>query len=221
MDTIAVSASRSRPTPARSRARRERDSDFAFAFAATRYARAMPARSPQLLVKMILPTRQNVQQLASELGARLSARFAAAGFAETPAVGLSIDRAGDIRVSGARDDLGAIAREVTADEGLQRLIRATDAIAAHAYAMENGGRLRPHCAYRLSSDPQEIVAQYANVHVDRPTATSITYGNGTVSVAADGAAWARGQGVGTGPQMPRMAPDQPDPVSALGPLSRE
>jgi hypothetical protein len=191
MDSSAVSASRYSPAPARPQART--DTDFAAVFAAARTAAAAPARSPLLLTRVILPTRQNVQQLASELGAKLTSRLSVAGLARTPAVGLSVDESGAVRVSGERGDLAAVERAVTSDEGLQRLIRATSAIASHAYDMENGGRLEAQRAYRLSSDPQEIVAHSANQSAGRQgAATSISYCGGAVSVAANGETWAGG-----------------------------
>ena len=191
MDSSAVSQSLPSPTPARSQARR--DGDFAAVFAVARNAAAPPARSPLVLTRVILPTRQNVQQLASELGTRLTSRFTAAGLARTPAVGFSVDDSGAIQVSGERSDLAAVGRVVTSDEGLQRLIRATAATASDAYEMENGGQLQAQRAYRLSSDAQEIVAQYANVSGRQRTATSVSYCGGAVSVAANGETWAGGQ----------------------------
>jgi len=169
--------------------------DFAAALAAARSSAAAPSRiqSP-LRAALILPTRQNVQQLASMLAQKLAARFAAAGLPQVPAVGFSVDGAGDIQVSGKRSDLAAIDTLVSSDADLQRAIRATNAVASHAYGIENGGPLQVQRAYRMSSDPQEIVAQYASLFGGERSAatTSVTFSAGTVAVTAAGQTWVTG-----------------------------
>lgn len=193
MDMSAVSASSLAKAGVRSSQSRT-DADFAAALAAAaQTSAASPAkvRSPLLAAKLILPTRQNVQQLASALAQRLSARFSAAGLSKTPAASFSVDSAGGIHVSGDRTDLAAIEKLVSSDDRLQRAIRDTNAIASHAYEIENGGHLQFQRAYRLSSDPQEIVAQYAYLFSgqQRAAATSVAFLGGVVSVVADGQSW--------------------------------
>jgi len=80
---------------------------------------------------------------------------------------------------------------VASDGDLQRAIRATTAIASHAYDIENGGALQVQRAYRLSSDPQEIEAQYARLSAgERPAAaTSVMFSAGAVGVVAAGQTW--------------------------------
>ncbi len=196
MDMPAVSGSSLAQTGTRNPQPRT-NADFAAAFAAAaQTSETAPARvrSPLLAAKLILPTRQNVQQLASALGQKLSARFGAAGLAKTPAVSFSVDSAGGIHVSGARSDLASVEKMILSDSDLQRAIRDTNAIASHAYEIENGGHLQFQRAYRLSSDPQEIVAQYAYLFGGRPrtTTTSVAFSGGAVSVLADGQNWVSG-----------------------------
>lgn len=177
----------SRPAPRRSSAG---ISDFA-AFAASRAA--APGRgvcSPLRAARLILPTRENVEQLACELALKLSSRFAAAGLADDPAVSFSVDAAGGIHAVGGRDDVAGVEALVASDPALQRAIHNAHAIAAHAYDLENGGRLAFQRAYRLSADPHEVVAQYANLLAPaRAGSLSLVYCRGGVSVAADGAGW--------------------------------
>jgi hypothetical protein len=161
---------------------------LAFATAARSSAAAAKVGSPLLLGKLILPTLQNVQQLASALGQKLAARLSAAGLPKTPAISMSVDDTGGVRVCGDRADLAAIELAVSADAGLQRLIRATSAIASQVDEIENGGRLEFQRAYRLSSDTQEIVAQYANPSRGTSFAatTAIVFSGGAVSVVTEG-----------------------------------
>ena len=168
--------------------------DFAAAFASAQAADTATVRSPLLAAPLILPTRANVQQLAADLAKKLSTRFAAAGLATTPVVGFTVDGQGSIHASGDRSDLARIQALVDGDAGLQRSIRNANAIASHAHEIESGGHLEFQRAYRLSADPNEIVAQYAYSSSSRPRAVAMSLGfsGGSISVAADGAAWLGG-----------------------------
>lgn len=166
-----------------------RSPDFA-AFVAARASTPRGVCSPLRAARLILPTRENVEQLAVELAQKLSTRFTAAGLADDPAVSFSVDGAGGIHAAGARGDVARIEALVASDPALQRAIRNANAIAAHAYDLENGGRLTCHRAYRLSADPHEVVAQYANLLAPpRSGSLSLAFCRGSVSVAADGKAW--------------------------------
>lgn len=142
---------------------------------------------------LILPTRAAVQALAAELAESLSARFAAAGIAEDPPVTITVDDTGGIHVAGDRDDLAAVRSLIDSDEGLQRRIRDTNAIASHAQAMNAERTLAFQQAYRASSDPAAVVAQFADVFAARPAVMSLEFGGGRIAVAADGASWIAGQ----------------------------
>lgn len=168
--------------------------DFAAAFASAQSAGTNRIRSPLLAAPLILPTRANVQQLVADLAQKLSARFAAAGLATTPAVSFTVDGAGGIQVAGERSDLTRIQALVDGDQTLQRSIRNANAIAAHAFEIESGGRLEVQRAYRLSADMNEIVAQYAYLHNGQKHAAGVSLGfsGGGVSVSADGNAWLGG-----------------------------
>lgn len=169
--------------------------DFAATFAQARQAAGTTAiRSPLLATPLILPTQANVQQLASDLAQKLSAGFAAAGLATTPAASFTVDDQGGIHASGDRSDLARIQALVDGDAALQRSIRDTNAIASHAYEIESGGHLEFQRAYRLSADPKEIVAQYAYLFGGRPRAVamSLAFSGASVSVAAGGKAWLGG-----------------------------
>ena len=186
--TAAVSPAAARNSQAR------RGHDFAAAFASAQTADPARVRSPLLAAPLILPTRANVQQLAADLAHKLSARFSAAGIATTPAVSFAVDGQGGIQVSGDRGDLAQIQALVDGDRALQRSIRNANAIASHAVEIESGGHLEFQRAYRLSSDANEIVAQYAYpLNGQRQAAsTSLGFSGGSVSVAADGATWLGG-----------------------------
>jgi hypothetical protein len=167
---------------------------FSAAFAAAQTADTTTVRSPLLAAPLILPTRANVQQLASDLAQKLATRFATAGLAKTPAVAFTVDDQGGIRISGDRGDLARIQALVNGDAALQRSIRNTNAIASHAYEIESGGHLEFQRAYRLSADPNEIVAQYAYLFSGQPrtVAMSLGYSGGGVSIAAGGTTWLGG-----------------------------
>src|SRR5262249_18268937 len=134
MDMSAIAGASLQQAGTRS-AQRRASTDFAAALATAQTA-TMPqsGAAPSLrLTKLILPTRDNVQQLASALSQAMSARFSAAGIPPVPAVTFTVDRAGGIQVSGNRADLAAIKSLVASDSELQRSIRATNAVASHAY----------------------------------------------------------------------------------------
>jgi hypothetical protein len=163
--------------------------DFAAALAtARRSAPTAGVSSPLLAARLILPTQENVEQLASELAQKLSSRFAAAGIAGEPAISITVDAGGGIHIAGARGDVGKIESLVSADPALQRSIRNVNAIASHAYDLENGGQLTFQRAYRLSADPHEVVAQYANlIGAPHSARVSLAFSGGNVSIVAGGA----------------------------------
>jgi hypothetical protein len=164
---------------------------FAAAFAVARTAVDTTGLRSPLLAPVLLPTRANVQQLASELAQKLSRQFAAAGLPTTPAVSFAVDGSGAVQVAGGRSDIARVQAMVDGEEALQRSIRDTTAIASHAYEIESGGHLEFQRAYRLSSDPKEIVAQYASQPGSRQRAVAVSVGfsGSAVNIAAGGKTW--------------------------------
>jgi hypothetical protein len=171
-----------------------RSSGFADALALAQTARSAgpPAavRSPLLAARLVLPTREAVEDLAAGLADKLGAQLEAAGIAANPPIRFSVDGEGGIHAGGDRSDLAAIETLVANDADLARDIRTTTAIASHAYALESGGHLQFQRAYRLSADPQEVVAQYAGQFGDtRSASMSVRYSEVGIAVDVDGKGW--------------------------------
>lgn len=147
-------------------------------------------RSPLLAARLVLPTREAVEDLASGLSDKLTARLKTAGIAANPPISLTVDEEGGVHASGERSDLAVVEAAVGADADLVRDIRTTTTIASHAYALESGGHLQFQRAYRLSADPQEVVAQYGGLVGDAGAASmSVRYSEAGIAVDADGEGW--------------------------------
>jgi hypothetical protein len=147
-------------------------------------------RSPFLAARLVLPTREAVEALATGVKDELAARLSAAGIAANPPITLSVDGDGAIRAAGDRTDTAAIEAAIAKDDGLVRDIRTATAIASHAYALESGGHLQFQRAYRLSADPKEVVAQYAGLSGStNASAMSLRFSGAGLAVDADGTGW--------------------------------
>ncbi|RAI39207.1 hypothetical protein [Rhodoplanes roseus] len=153
------------------------------------------SRSWALDTPLLPPTRETVEMLASELAASLKDKFAKAGLAENPPVTLRVDDTGGIHATGDRDDLAAVEGLIASDPALQLTIRNTNAIASQTRASNAERTLAFQQAYRASSNPAAVVAQFADVFASPAhVAMSLVFGGGAVSVGADGATWIAGRG---------------------------
>jgi hypothetical protein len=193
MNLLSVAATgASRADAVRTQSGRSSGFADALALAQTAQSAGPPAavRSPLLAARLVLPTREAVEDLAIGLADKLGARLEAAGIAANPPISFSVDGEGAIRAGGDRPDLAAIETLVANDAELARDIRTTTAIASHAYALESGGHLQFQRAYRLSADPQEVVAQYAGqFDAARSASMSVRYSEVGIAVDADGKGW--------------------------------
>jgi hypothetical protein len=190
LSVAATSASRAdaaRTSPGRS-------SDFAGALALAQSARnggpPPVIHSPLMAARLVLPTREAVEELAAGVADKLAGRLKSAGIAANPPISFSVDGDGAIHASGERSDLSAVEAAVADDADLVRDIRNTTAVASHAYALENGGHLQVQRAYRLSANSQEVVAQYANLSTgSRGASMSVRFSEVGIAVDADGKGW--------------------------------
>jgi hypothetical protein len=178
------------------RTTQSRSAGFTGALAAAQLAqgaasdRPVTVRSPLLAARLVLPTREAVEDLATGVKDKLAARLSAADIAANPPITLSVDRDGAIHAAGDRTDIADIEAAIAADDGLMRDIRTATAIASHAYALESGGHLQFQRAYRLSADPKEVVAQYAGMSTDaHATEMSLRFSGAGLAVDADGTGW--------------------------------
>ena len=193
MNVLSVAAtSASRADSARTSS--GRSSDFAGALAlaqSTRNAGPPPTvRSPLMAARLVLPTREAVEELAAGVADKLAARLKSAGIAANPPISFSVDGEGAVHAAGERSDLAAVEALVANDVDLVRDIRNTTAVASHAHALENGGHLQFQRAYRLSANSQEVVAQYAGLAADsRGANMSVRFSEVGIAVDADGKGW--------------------------------
>jgi hypothetical protein len=178
------------------RTTQSRSAGFAGALAAAQLARSAasdpPAavRSPLLAARLVLPTREAVEDLASGIKDKLAARLSAAGIAANPPITLSVDGDGAIRAAGERGDIAEIEAAIADSDGLVRDIRTATAIASDAFALESGGHLQFQRAYRLSADPKEVVAQYAGTSAGTDaTEMSLRFSGAGLAVEAAGTGW--------------------------------
>jgi hypothetical protein len=195
MNVFALAMSSAAPADA-VRTTQSRAAGFAGALAAAQLAQSSTAgppiavRSPLLAARLVLPTREAVEELATGVKDGLAARLSAAGIAANPPITLSVDREGAVHAAGERADLAAVEAAIAEDDGLVRDIRTVTAIASHAYALESGGHLQFQRAYRLSADPKEVVAQYAGQSGNAlGSEMSLRFSGAGLAVDADGTGW--------------------------------
>ncbi len=93
------------------------------------------------LNSLILPTRENAENLSAAQAGTLSRAFQDAGISTNPSVDLSVDHSsGYIRVSGNRSDTKQIENLINGNPDLATQIRTTNAIWSHVFAIERSGQ---------------------------------------------------------------------------------
>jgi hypothetical protein len=144
------------------------------------------AIDPASVRRFAPPTREGVETMTADLADELDAAFASAGLASEPPVSFTVDDTG-IHAAGGRDDLAAIDALVTSDAHLRQSIRMSHAITAQAYALEH---TKPEDSYREVRDPQVAVERFVRMmEAQKATTMAFVYGDGSVSVTANGTAW--------------------------------
>ena len=145
------------------------------------------------LPDLILPTPDNVRKLSTGLAEKMGKIFREAGIGTTPPVEFKVDPYGSISASGNRQDLGRINSLLNDNPDLQKSIRDLNAISSHAHAIYAEGRLQFQEEYLASSNPEQVVAKYAQLFGRQiPTEISLRFNGSEVDVLANGKSWISG-----------------------------
>jgi hypothetical protein len=141
-----------------------------------------------VLDTLILPTRENVARLSSELSPVLAQLFAGTGISTQPPIEFSIASNGALQVNGDRTDKDKIMQVVNADPEAASKIRTVAAIASHAAATEESMKFQQE--YLGSGNPEGVVAKYSYLfNASRHHSTAVCFDGSAVTVNVDGKYW--------------------------------
>ncbi len=145
-------------------------------------------RDSGLLDTLILPTRENVARLSSELSPVLSQLFAGTGISTQPPIEFSVAGDGSLQVNGDRADKDKIMQVVNANPEAASKIRTVAAIASHAAAMEESLKFQQE--YLASNNPEGVVAKYSYLfNSSRQHSTAVCFDGSAATVNFDGKYW--------------------------------
>jgi len=135
------------------------------------------------LPPLILPTRENVQQLSVALSGDLNKLFNEAGINPDPAVEFDVDSyTGKVSVNESRPDAQKIAKLLKKNPDIESQIHNVAAISSHVVAIAQAMGVR---------SAQNAAAKYASIYngQNKVTDFSLIFNGENLQVNANGAAW--------------------------------
>jgi len=141
---------------------------------------------------LLLPTLANVRELAEDVADELGDFFRSNGISGQSPVTFGIDSAtGELTVNGDRNDTDRISGLMENDKELTGKVRTLIALSSHASGMQESIRFQKE--YLASSNPERVIAKYADLFDKRePVTTALSFDGTDLSILVNGKEWDTG-----------------------------